>query len=26
MAQAGGKNPAEVDTALKVVEEWVKSI
>lgn len=26
MAQAGGKNPAEVDSALKVVEEWVKSI
>jgi len=26
MAQAGGKNPAEVDNALKFVEEWVKSI
>lgn len=26
MAQAGGKNPAEVESALKFVEEWVKSI
>lgn len=26
MAQAGGKNPAEVDSALKFVEEWVKTI
>ncbi|WP_042345722.1 alanine--tRNA ligase [Bacillus massiliigorillae] len=26
MAQAGGKNPNEVDSALKFVEEWVKSI
>ncbi|MFS0780813.1 alanine--tRNA ligase [Bacillus sp. 1P06AnD] len=26
MAQAGGKNPSEVDNALKYVEEWVKSI
>ncbi len=26
MAQAGGKNPNEVDTALNFVEEWVKSI
>ncbi|WP_050615866.1 alanine--tRNA ligase [Bacillus testis] len=26
MAQAGGKNPGEVDSALKFVEEWVKSI
>ncbi|MBD3109558.1 alanine--tRNA ligase [Bacillus sp. AGMB 02131] len=26
MAQAGGKNPAEVDSALQFVEEWVKAI
>ena len=26
MAQAGGKNPSQVDNALKFVEEWVKSI
>jgi len=26
MAQAGGKNPGEVDAALKIVEEWVKAI
>lgn len=26
MAQAGGKNPNEVDAALNFVEEWVKSI
>ncbi len=26
MAQAGGKNPSQVDSALKFVEEWVKSI
>ncbi|WP_019242698.1 MULTISPECIES: alanine--tRNA ligase [Bacillus] len=26
MAQAGGKNPNEVDTSLNFVDEWVKSI
>ena len=26
MAQAGGKDPSQVDNALKFVEEWVKSI
>ncbi|MBY0096275.1 alanine--tRNA ligase [Mesobacillus maritimus] len=26
MAQAGGKDPAKLDNALQIVEEWVKSI
>src|SRR5690606_4808700 len=26
MAQAGGKNPEKLADALKVVEEWVKSV
>ena len=26
MAQAGGKDPEKLDSALQFVEEWVKSI
>jgi alanyl-tRNA synthetase len=26
MAQAGGKDPAKLDNALQIVEEWVKSV
>ena len=26
MAQAGGKDPAKLDSALAYVEEWVKSV
>jgi alanyl-tRNA synthetase len=26
MAQAGGKDPAKLDNALQIVEDWVKSI
>ncbi|WP_412734198.1 hypothetical protein, partial [Heyndrickxia coagulans] len=26
MAQAGGKQPEQIDAALQIVEEWVKSV